>query len=151
MRKRINEATELTCKAGVSCNRMLAKICSDMNKPNNHFILPNDSKEIEDFISNLDVGKIPEIGRISELELNELGIYKCKDILEKAAVIYTIYSERNTFYYIKIALGISRNDHEIKDSSSIQKSISHCETFRNIKEKSQFLEWIERIGSKLAK
>jgi len=34
IRTRINEATRLTCSAGVACNKMLAKICSDMNKPN---------------------------------------------------------------------------------------------------------------------
>lgn len=34
IRTRINEATKLTCSAGISCNKMLAKICSDMKKPN---------------------------------------------------------------------------------------------------------------------
>jgi DNA polymerase kappa len=34
IRTRINEATKLTCSAGISCNKTLAKICSDFNKPN---------------------------------------------------------------------------------------------------------------------
>lgn len=34
IRTRIFEATKLTCSAGISCNKMLAKICTDMNKPN---------------------------------------------------------------------------------------------------------------------
>ena len=33
IRTRVNEATKLTCSAGIAPNRMLAKICSDWNKP----------------------------------------------------------------------------------------------------------------------
>jgi len=33
IRNRIFEATKLTCSAGIACNKMLAKICTDMNKP----------------------------------------------------------------------------------------------------------------------
>ena len=34
IRMRINNATKLTCSAGIGPNRMIAKICSDINKPN---------------------------------------------------------------------------------------------------------------------
>lgn len=34
IRTRVVEATKLTCSAGIAPNRMLAKICSDWNKPN---------------------------------------------------------------------------------------------------------------------
>ena len=34
IRMRINEATRLTCSAGIGSNKMIAKICSDLNKPN---------------------------------------------------------------------------------------------------------------------
>ena len=34
IRTRVYEATRLTCSAGIAPNRMLAKICSDWNKPN---------------------------------------------------------------------------------------------------------------------
>lgn len=34
IRMRINTATKLTCSAGIGPNRMIAKICSDINKPN---------------------------------------------------------------------------------------------------------------------
>ena len=33
IRRRVNEATKITCSAGIAPNRMLAKICSDWNKP----------------------------------------------------------------------------------------------------------------------
>lgn len=42
MRMRINELTQLTCSAGIACNKMLAKICSDFNKPNGQTYLEAD-------------------------------------------------------------------------------------------------------------
>lgn len=66
---RINEATKLTCSAGISCNKMLAKICTDMNKPNGQTYLKPEREEIMNFISNLPVRKIPGIGRMTELVL----------------------------------------------------------------------------------
>jgi DNA polymerase kappa len=34
MRKEINEVTKITASCGIACNKMLAKICSEINKPN---------------------------------------------------------------------------------------------------------------------
>ena len=34
IRAKVFEATHLTCSAGIASNKMLAKICSDINKPN---------------------------------------------------------------------------------------------------------------------
>ena len=33
IRTKIHEATQLTCSAGIACNKMISKICTDMNKP----------------------------------------------------------------------------------------------------------------------
>jgi len=42
IRMRINTATKLTCSAGIGPNRMIAKICSDLNKPNGQsYVRPN--------------------------------------------------------------------------------------------------------------
>ncbi len=46
IRQRIFEATTLTCSSGISCNKMLAKICTDMKKPNGQTYLRPDAEEI---------------------------------------------------------------------------------------------------------
>ena len=74
IRSRVFEATKLTCSAGIAPNRMLAKICSDWNKPDGQAYVPPDREFILDFIGKLPIRKIPYIGAMTETALNELGI-----------------------------------------------------------------------------
>jgi DNA polymerase kappa len=46
IRTEIFKSTNLTASAGIACNSMLAKICSDINKPNGQKVLPNSREEI---------------------------------------------------------------------------------------------------------
>ena len=49
---------------------MLAKICTDMNKPNGQYYLKPDLDEVVKFANDLHVRKIPGIGRMTELVLS---------------------------------------------------------------------------------
>lgn len=51
IRKRILDATGLTASCGISCNKMLSKICSDINKPDGISYLEFNQKAVDDFIS----------------------------------------------------------------------------------------------------
>ena len=53
IRTQIFKETQLTASAGIACNRMLAKIGSDMNKPNGQFELKSDRNTIIDFMNTL--------------------------------------------------------------------------------------------------
>ncbi|GJN24066.1 hypothetical protein PR202_gb11779 [Eleusine coracana subsp. coracana] len=58
LRAAIHQETGLTCSAGVAPNRMIAKVCSDINKPNGQFILPNDREAVLTFVSTLPIRKL---------------------------------------------------------------------------------------------
>ena len=58
IRWRIFEKTRLTASAGIACNTMLAKVCSDQNKPNGQFYLRPDKDEVIAFVRNLPVCKV---------------------------------------------------------------------------------------------
>ena len=62
MRQKIYDRTQLTASAGIAANTMLAKICSDMNKPNGQYYLESDKGVILNFVHNLPIRKIPGIG-----------------------------------------------------------------------------------------
>jgi DNA polymerase kappa len=64
----------LTASAGIACNKMLAKICTDVNKPNGQFYLPPDKTAVTEFINSLDVRKVPYIGVKTENLLNKIGV-----------------------------------------------------------------------------
>eukprot|EP00347_Sterkiella_histriomuscorum_P012843 403367013 len=150
IRTKIFEATQLTCSAGISCNKMLAKICTDMNKPNGQFYLKPDKEVILDFMGKLKVRKIPGIGRMTELVLQSLGIETCQQIIDKAPEIQIIFSEKTSYFLIRAALGIARNFHEEDDDDACQKSISVSTTFRPLYKLDQFKDKISEICEDLA-
>jgi DNA polymerase kappa len=70
-------------------------------------------------MSELSVRKIPGIGRMTELTLGSLQVYKCKDIIEKAMEIYISFSDRTSSFLLRSALGIARCFHEDDDDDGI--------------------------------
>ena len=82
IRRAIFQETALTASAGVAPNKMLAKIASDWRKPNGQFaILPG---EVEAFMKELPVRKIPGIGPRAEELLHGKGIETCGQLQEIA-------------------------------------------------------------------
>lgn len=78
IRKEIKEMTGLTASAGVSVNKFLAKIASDINKPNGIFVIKPD--EAEKFIESLPVEKFFGIGKVTAEKMHKLGIHKGSDL-----------------------------------------------------------------------
>lgn len=64
IRVEVNEETRLTCSVGIAPNTMLAKIGSDINKPNGQFEVPRTRQAVMEFLSDLSVRKVPGIGRV---------------------------------------------------------------------------------------
>ena len=116
IRTRVFESTRLTCSAGIAPNRMLAKICSDWNKPNGQAYIAPNQVEILDFIGKLDIRKIPYIGAMTETTLKELGILKGRDLVEKAADLMIAYREIMYTFLIKCGLGIGQQVHHEEKS-----------------------------------
>jgi DNA polymerase-4 len=78
IRSEIKVKTGLTASAGISFNKFLAKIASDINKPNGIFVIkPEDAQR---FIDNLPVEKFYGIGRVTALKMHKLGIHKGYDL-----------------------------------------------------------------------
>ncbi len=85
-----------------------------------------------EFMEELSVRKIPGIGRMTELILASLGIYKCSDIIRMAPEIFCTFTEKTSHFLFRASLGISRNFHDEDDDESCQKSISISSTFKAI-------------------
>ena len=73
----MQQVTKLTCSVGIGPNTMLAKICSDINKPNGQAAVPADRDAVVDFMAGLPVRKVPGVGQVAERQLQALGITTC--------------------------------------------------------------------------
>ncbi|OOF51020.1 DNA polymerase IV [Rodentibacter genomosp. 1] len=78
IRQAIFDELKLTASAGIAPLKFLAKIASDMNKPNGQFVIKPD--EIEEFVKTLPLKKIPGVGKITSQRLLEMGLETCADV-----------------------------------------------------------------------
>jgi DNA polymerase-4 len=75
---RIRENTSLTCSIGVAPNKFLAKVASDMDKPDGLTIVP--PEKVPQFIDRLSIEKVPGVGKKTVRTLNKLGVLTLGDI-----------------------------------------------------------------------
>ncbi len=70
--------TRLNCSIGIGTSRLVAKISSDQAKPNGVlWVIPGQEAR---FLAPLDVRKVPGVGKVTEKNLNALGIHKVGDL-----------------------------------------------------------------------
>jgi len=98
IRNEIKRKTGLTASAGISINKFLAKIASDINKPDGLFLIkPEDA---EKFIEELPVGKFYGIGKVTAQKMHQLGIHKGSDLKkwDKVSLIRN-FGKAGVFFY----------------------------------------------------
>ncbi|KAM4058033.1 impB/mucB/samB family protein [Hirsutella rhossiliensis] len=108
MRSEIHQKTNITVSAGIAANTKLAKICSNMNKPNGQFVLPNDRSTIMAFMRDLPTRKVNGIGRVLERELLEVGVRTCGDIYEQRKYLNQLFGEKTFEFLLTCHLGLGR-------------------------------------------
>ncbi|KAF8019917.1 hypothetical protein BT93_G0569 [Corymbia citriodora subsp. variegata] len=128
LRNTVFGETGLTCSAGVAANRLLAKVCSDINKPNGQFVLPNDRLAVMTFISSLPIRKIGGIGKVTEHILTDVfGISTCEEMLQKGGYLCSLFSRSSADFFLSVGLGIGGTD---PPQMRLRKSISNERTFQ---------------------
>jgi len=78
IRRDIFNELNLTASAGIAPIKFLAKVASDINKPNGQFVIPPD--QVQQVIDKLPLEKIPGVGKVSLEKLHQAGFYLCEDI-----------------------------------------------------------------------
>ncbi|CEF59835.1 DNA polymerase kappa [Strongyloides ratti] len=151
IRFRVQQATGLTCSAGIAANWLLAKICSDINKPNGQFELSRDSKKIMDFMRNLHVRKVNGIGQQTHGLLKAFKIETCEDIYKNRGILRLIFSELNWTFLIKTYLGIGNTIMNYDKDDLKRKSISVERTFKDTGEINECLYYLKSACNELIK
>ncbi|HIG68304.1 MAG TPA: DNA polymerase IV [Porticoccaceae bacterium] len=84
IRRIIAEEVGVTASAGVAPNKFLAKVASDLNKPNGQFVITPDN--VDGFVKTLPVKRIFGVGKVTNEKLDRLGIKTCWDLQQKSLI-----------------------------------------------------------------
>ncbi|XP_063580100.1 DNA polymerase kappa isoform X10 [Pongo abelii] len=132
---------------GIAPNTMLAKVCSDKNKPNGQYqILPN-RQAVMDFIKDLPIRKVSGIGKVTEKMLKALGIITCTELYQQRALLSLLFSETSWHYFLHISLGLG-STHLTRDGE--RKSMSVERTFSEINKAEEQYSLCQELCSELA-
>nr|XP_031302671.1 DNA polymerase kappa isoform X2 [Camelus dromedarius] len=129
IRFRIEQKTTLTASAGIAPNTMLAKVCSDKNKPNGQYQIPPNRQAVMDFIKDLPIRKVSGIGKVTEKMLKALGIMTCTELYEQRALLSLLFSETSWHYFLHISLGLGSTHLErtFSEISKAEEQYSLCQ------------------------
>lgn len=151
IREAIQAETGLNASAGISINKFLAKVASDINKPNGQkTILP---EEALDFLEELPIAKFYGIGSKTAEKMKRLGIHHGKDLKSwDLALLKQEFGKAGAHYY-NIVRGLQKS--EVKPFRK-RKSLGAERTFdkdlKGFKELEEafdlvFETWAQRVES----
>ena len=147
IRKKIKEKTGLNASAGISINKFIAKVASDMNKPNGQKTVA--PQEVIQFLEKLEIKKFFGVGKVTAQKMYRLGIFTGKDLKEKTKkYLEEHFGKSGKFYY-----QVVRGEHfsEVKPSRT-RKSLAAERTFsKNISSEIFMITKLEIIAKEVEK
>ncbi|KAI0428925.1 hypothetical protein F5Y09DRAFT_311829 [Xylaria sp. FL1042] len=150
VRDEIHEKTKITVSAGIAANAKLAKICSNFNKPNGQYSLPNDRIAIMTFMRDLPTRKVNGIGRVLERELQEIGIRTCGEIYPHRHLLRQLFGEKAYQFLLRCHLGLGRTQVQPAEEYE-RKSVGTESTFRDISDPTELRDKLRWTAEELEK
>jgi len=145
IRRVILQRTRLIASAGVSYNKFLAKIASDIDKPNGCCCIPPD--EGEAFVAGLPVKRFYGVGRATEARMHAVGIETGADLRKWTKDELRLEFGKSADYYFNAARGI---DHRPVRVERTRKSLGAERTFgENLTTYDQMLDVVEGLSDRL--
>jgi DNA polymerase-4 len=140
-----NRTGKLTASAGVSFNKFLAKVASDMNKPDGITVVTPEMAD--EFIVSLPIRKFFGVGKVTEEKMLNLGIKTGADLKKyKKEQLIQLFGKSGS-YFFNIAHG---TDDRPVEPNRIRKSIGKETTFsEDIDDTERMLEILENIAVRL--
>jgi len=135
----------LTSSAGVSFNKFLAKVASDINKPDGITVITPETADA--FIAALPIRKFFGVGKVTEEKMLNLGIKTGADLKRYSKAQLIQIFGKSGGYFFDIAHGL---DDRPVEPNRIRKSIGKETTFsEDLDDRDQMIEILENIAAKL--
>ncbi len=145
IRDQIWEELELRASAGISVNKFLAKVASDINKPNGQKTIP--PEQVISFLETLPVNKFYGVGKVTAAKMHNLGIFTGNDLKQKSLEEITELFGKSGNSYYNIIRGVHNSP--VKPNRT-RKSIATERTFsNNISSEVFMLEKLDKIATEL--
>ena len=146
IKNKILSETGLTASAGVSYNKFIAKVASDMQKPDGLTVVP--PKAGERFIETLPINKFFGVGKVTEKKMLRLGIKTGADLKLKTKEFLIREFGKAGAYYFDVARGI---DDRHVNPNRIRKSIGRETTLQtDISDKNTIMEILSKIAEQVS-
>lgn len=145
----IKQQTGLTASVGIAPNKFLAKLASDLEKPDGFVVITEENKQ--QILDPLPVNKIWGIGKVTNIELQKYGIHTIEQLRNTPKYKLSMIFKNQADDILKLAQGIDTRKVEPYTEA---KSISAEETFAtDIKEKDILLKilrnQVEEVSQRL--
>ncbi len=142
IRRAIKDELNLTASAGISVNKFIAKVASDLNKPNGQtFIGPS---RIEAFMEDLPIEKFLGVGKVTAQKMKKMGIHKGADLKQRSEADLVKHFGKSGKFYFKIVRGI---DERKVQSHRKAKSVGAEDTFPyDLVTPQEMHEQLDKIG-----
>ena len=145
IREKIKAKTGLNASAGISINKFIAKVASDINKPNGQKTIP--PEDVIDFLEQLDIRKFYGVGKVTQDKMYRLGIFTGADLKLKSLDYLQEHFGKSGLHYYNVVRGIHLS--EVKPTR-IRKSLGAERTFsENISSEIYMLDKLEDIAEEV--
>ncbi|MBN2139666.1 MAG: DNA polymerase IV [Desulfovibrionaceae bacterium] len=149
IKARVREVSGLTCSVGAAPVRFLAKIASDLDKPDGLTVIR--PEEVRGFLARLPVDRIPGVGGRTLERLKALGVRLAGDVLGHPESFWRDHLGERGQWLHERARGVDRSGVE---PSRPARSVSAENTFeRDTRDRDELRLWLlrqaERVGADL--
>ncbi len=124
IKQQVVEKTGLTISAGVAPSKFVAKVASDMEKPDGLTFVASD--KVREFLDPLPIKKMWGAGQVTQQALSRLGIHTFRDLRQAPVEVLEKEFGKHGIHMHQLSMGIDQRDvvtlHDIK-------SIGHEDTY----------------------
>ena len=149
IRREIREELQLVASAGIAPNKFLAKIASDLDKPDGFVVV--DPGQVQEFLDPLPVGRLWGVGREGGKKMRQLGVRTIADLRRLPLELLQDHFGSGGEHFWQLARGI--DDRPVVPDREA-KSISHETTFaEDIQDRQVLRAWLlqltDQVGRRL--
>jgi len=147
IKREIHDELRLVASAGVAPNKFLAKIASDLEKPDGFVVV--ESQNVQQFLDPLPVGRIWGVGKQGNKTMQRLGVRTIGDLRRLPLELLESHFRSSGEHFWCLARGIDDRP-VIPDREA--KSISHETTFANdVDEPDVLRAWLSQLTDQVAR